>query len=52
MKFHKKPKGKIAIKRFIRKTAGGKHGWYEAEVTDDKGTATVEVRKQLRTEDR
>ena len=47
----KKQNTKVTIKRFIRKTAGGKHGWYEAEVTDESGTTTIEVRKQIRPED-
>jgi hypothetical protein len=40
-------KGKVEIVRFIRKTAGGNHAWYEARVTDDKGTAIVSIRKPV-----
>jgi len=43
----KQKKGKVTIKRFLRKTAAGKHAWYEAEITDENGTATVEIRKQI-----
>ncbi len=42
-----KQKGKVTIKRVIRKTAGGTHAWYEAEIADENGTAIVLVRKQI-----
>jgi hypothetical protein len=42
-----KPKGKARIIRLLRTTSGGRHAWYEAEITDEKGTATIEIRKQI-----
>jgi hypothetical protein len=42
-----KPKGKVRIIRFLRTTSGGMHAWYEADVTDEKGTVTMEIRKQI-----
>jgi hypothetical protein len=42
-----KKKGKVIVGRLLRVTACGRHGWYEAQITDEKGTATVEIRKPL-----
>ena len=38
-------KGKVKILRKIKGTAGKRHSWYEAEITDSKGTAIVKIRK-------
>jgi hypothetical protein len=43
----KNKKGTVKIIRFLRPTPGGKHGWYEAEITDENGSAVVEIRKPL-----
>jgi hypothetical protein len=41
----KNKSGKVKIVREIKKTAGGRHVWYEAEITDKKGTAIIKIRK-------
>jgi hypothetical protein len=43
----KKKQVKVRIIRLLRTTSGGRHAWYEAEITDEKGSAIVEIRKQI-----